>query len=82
MTLTDTSPATAVVSVGSVGSAGSAGLSFAHLADLALPFAPPVTGALDDAALLSAQRQVAQIRRRVDATAAALAAEIEHRSRR
>ena len=73
MTLTDTSPATAAVSTG---------LSFAHLADLALPFAPPATGALADAALLSAQRQVAQIRRRVDATAAALAAEIEHRSRR
>ena len=69
MTLTDTMPAPAVV-------------SFAHLADLSLPFAPPVTSTLDDATLLSAQRSVAQIRRRVDATAAALAAEIEHRSRR
>jgi hypothetical protein len=69
MTLTDTMPAPAVV-------------SFAHLADLSLPFAPPVTSTLDDAALLSAQRSVAEIRRRVDATAAALAAEIEHRSRR
>ena len=45
-------------------------------------FAPPVTSTLDDAALLSAQRSVAEMRRRVDATAAALAAEIEHRSRR
>ena len=69
MTLTDTMPAPAVV-------------SFAHLADLSLPFAPPVTSTLDDATLLSAQRSVAQIRRRVDATAAALAAEIVHRSRR
>ena len=69
MTLTDTMSAPAVV-------------SFAHLADLSLPFAPPVTSTLDDAALLSAQRSVAEIRRRVDATAAALAAEIEHRSRR
>jgi len=69
MTLTDTMPAPAVV-------------PFAHLADLSLPFAPPVTSTLDDATLLSAQRSVAQIRRRVDATAAALAAEIEHRSRR
>ncbi len=69
MTLTDTMSAPAVV-------------SFAHLADLSLPFAPPATSTLDDAALLSAQRSVAQIRRRVDATAAALAAEIEHRSRR
>ena len=69
MTLTDTMPAPAVV-------------SFAHLADLSLPFAPPSTSTLDDAALLSAQRSVAEIRRRVDATAAALAAEIEHRSRR
>ena len=69
MTLTDTMSAPAVV-------------SFAHLADLSLPFAPPSTSILDDAALLSAQRSVAQIRRRVDATAAALAAEIEHRSRR
>ena len=69
MTLTDTMPAPAVV-------------SFAHLSDLSLPFAPPVTSTLDDATLLSAQRSVAQIRRRVDATAAALAAEIEHRSRR
>ena len=69
MTLTDTMPAPAVV-------------SFAHLADLSLPFAPPSTSTLDDASLLSAQRSVAEIRRRVDATAAALAAEIEHRSRR
>lgn len=69
MTLTDTMPAPAVV-------------SFAHLSDLSLPFTPPSTASLDDAALLSAQRSVAQIRRRVDATAAALAAEIEQRSRR
>ena len=69
MTLTDTMPAPAVV-------------SFAHLSDLSLPFAPPATSTLDDTALLSAQRSVAQIRRRVDATAAALAAEIVHRSRR
>jgi hypothetical protein len=69
MTLTDTMPAPAVV-------------SFAHLADLSLPFAPPSPSTLDDASLLTAQRSVAQIRRRVDATAAALAAEIEHRSRR
>jgi hypothetical protein len=72
MTLTDTMPAPAVVSE----------VSFLHLSDLSLPFAPPLTSTLDDAALLSAQRAVAQIRRRVDATAAALAAEIEHRSRR
>ncbi|MFM9876603.1 MAG: hypothetical protein ACKVOG_01965, partial [Rhodoglobus sp.] len=73
MAPTDTAPAPAHVS---------AALNFAHLADLSLPFAPPTTAALDDAALMSAQQQVAQIRRRVDATAAALAAEIQVRSRR
>ena len=80
MTLTDTLPAAAVVS-GAPGVTPSAGLSFAHLADLTLPFAPPVTSELDDAALLVAQQTVAEIRRRVDATAAAVAAEIQHRSR-
>jgi len=80
MTLTDTVPAVAVVSVAPA-TAPSAALDFAHLADLSLPFAPPATGGLDDAALLVAQQTVAEIRRRADATAAALAAEIQHRSR-
>jgi len=80
MALTDTLPADAAVSV-APGVAPEAGLSFAHLADLSLPFALPATGGLDDAALLAAQQTVAEIRRRADATAAALAAEIQHRSR-
>lgn len=58
-----------------------AALNFTQLADLSLPFSPPETSSLDDASLLLAQSSVAEIRRRADATAAALAAEIDRRSR-
>ncbi len=80
MALTDTLAAAAVVSVAPA-LVPAAALNFAHLADLTLPFALPATAGLDDAALLVAQQTVSEIRRRVDATAAALAAEIQHRSR-
>ncbi|MEQ1735404.1 MAG: DUF222 domain-containing protein, partial [Rhodoglobus sp.] len=74
MASTDTLPAPAVVSA-------AAALSFAHLADLSRPFAPPDAAALGDDELLKAQGMVAEIRRRVDAAAAAFAAEMKRRSR-
>jgi hypothetical protein len=57
-------------------------LDFAALADLSAAFTPPSATALDDHALIEAQRTLAEIRRRVDAAASAVAAEIDHRSRR
>jgi hypothetical protein len=54
---------------------------FSTLANLALPFVAPPAAGLDDSALLESQRALAEIRRRVDASAAVIAAEIAHRSR-
>ncbi len=56
--------------------------AFARLGDVSVPFAVPAAVALSDDELLSSQRIVAEIRRRVDAAAAVLAAEVAHRSRR
>lgn len=52
------------------------------LVDVSEPFAlPPIRALLDDE-LIAEQRALAEIRRRVDSAAAAVAAEIAHRSRR
>lgn len=53
----------------------------ASLVDATQPFAPPQTVGLPDAELLDLQRDLAEIARRVSASAAAVAAEIAHRSR-
>jgi hypothetical protein len=53
----------------------------AAIADVSVPFTPPSTADLRDDALFAAQRELAEIRRRVDAAAAAFTAEITHRSR-
>ncbi len=83
--LADHLPAPAVVSAARALPIASApafpGLNFSHLADLSLPFVPPDASVLDDVALLEAQRTVAEIRRRTDATAATLAVELAYRSR-
>ena len=55
--------------------------AYSALADLTAPFTPPSPAAWADMELLEAQRTLAQIRRRTDAAAAVLAAEIKHRSR-
>lgn len=54
----------------------------ATLGDPATPFAVPEVAGFADAELLDGQRALAELRRRVDAVAAALAGEIAHRSRR
>jgi hypothetical protein len=54
----------------------------ATLGDAATPFAVPEVAGFTDAELLGGQRAVAELRRRVDAVAAAFAGEIAHRSRR
>jgi hypothetical protein len=54
----------------------------ASLVDVSRPFEPPRVAGLPDDVLIAQQRTLAEIRRRVDATAATLAAEIAHRSRR
>lgn len=54
----------------------------ATLGDIATPFAVPEVTGFADAELLDGQRAVAELRRRVDAVAAAFAGEIAHRSRR
>jgi len=54
----------------------------AALGDAAAPFAVPAVAGFTDAELLDGQRAVAELRRRVDAVAAAFAGEIAHRSRR
>jgi hypothetical protein len=56
--------------------------TYSAIADTSVAFAPPPAGALDDAGLIEAQRTLAEIRRRVDAASAVVAAEIKHRSRR
>lgn len=55
--------------------------SYSALADVSAAFAPPPARQLSDSELLEAQRVLAEIRRRVDAAAAALAGELHHRSR-
>ncbi|HWM34719.1 MAG TPA: DUF222 domain-containing protein [Pseudolysinimonas sp.] len=54
---------------------------YAALGDVSVPFASPEVSALADQALMQAQRTLAEIRRRTDAEAARVAAEIAHRSR-
>ncbi|MFT4028460.1 MAG: DUF222 domain-containing protein [Protaetiibacter sp.] len=54
----------------------------AALGDPATVFTVPEVAGLADAELLDGQRAVAELRRRVDAVAAAFAGEIAHRSRR
>src|SRR3954469_143954 len=61
---------------------GSLAPAFARLGDVSVPLAVPQVSGLSDDALLETQRVVAEIRRRVDAAAAVLAAEVAHRSRR
>src|SRR5450755_2967476 len=56
--------------------------AFARLGDLSVAFAVPAVTGLSDDEVLASQRIVAEIRRRADATAAVLAAEVAHRSRR
>jgi len=53
----------------------------ADLVDLSTRFAAPSSETLSDEALIAAQRSLAEIRRRVDAWSAAVAAEISRRSR-
>lgn len=55
--------------------------SYAALADLTVPFAPPSPVVLDDADLLSLKRSLGEIRRRLDAADALVSAEIAARSR-
>lgn len=54
----------------------------AAIGDAATPFAVPEVAGFTDVELLDGQRAVAELRRRVDAVAAAFAGEIAHRSRR
>ncbi|MBN9140791.1 MAG: DUF222 domain-containing protein [Micrococcales bacterium] len=56
--------------------------ALAHIGDLSVPHAPAAVAGIPDAELLSAQRAIAEVRRRLDATAAVVAGEIAHRSRR
>ena len=56
--------------------------AFVRLGDLSVAFVPPTVSGLSDDEVLASQRIVAEIRRRVDAAAAVLAAEVAHRSRR
>ncbi len=53
----------------------------ATLTDTSVSFATPAVDRFADDGLLTAQRQLAEIRRRVDTAMAALAAEVAHRSR-
>lgn len=58
--------------------------TLASIVDVGAPFAVPelvTIDALDDAALLEAQRQVAEVQRRASAVAAVLAARVAYRSR-
>jgi hypothetical protein len=54
--------------------------TYSALADVSAEFTPPPACDLDDSTLLDAQRTLAEIRRRVDASAAVVAAEIARRS--
>src|SRR4051812_7639043 len=55
--------------------------SFAALVDSSTGFVAPASERLSDAELLQVQRSLAEVRRRVDAWSASIAAEIAHRSR-
>ena len=55
--------------------------SLPALAALEVEYAPPSVSGLDDDGLLSAKRELADLRRRIDATDAVVSAEIAHRSR-
>lgn len=55
--------------------------TFSAIADLSAAYEPPSPAAFDDDSLLRAQQVLAEIARRVDATAALISAEISHRSR-
>lgn len=55
--------------------------SFADLVDASTAFAAPSSAGLGDLELMQTQRRLAEIRRRVDAWSAGVAAEIAHRSR-
>ena len=54
---------------------------FASLVDSSTAFAAPASEGLSDSSLLQMQRDLAEIRRRVDAWSASVAAQIAHRSR-
>jgi hypothetical protein len=54
---------------------------FASLVDSSTAFATPASEGLSDSSLLQMQRDLAEIRRRVDAWSASVAAQIAHRSR-
>jgi hypothetical protein len=56
--------------------------TLALLGDVSMRFSPPPVASLPDQALLDAQRQIAEVRRRTDALAAVVAGEIAYRSRR
>jgi hypothetical protein len=56
--------------------------AFAALVDSSTGFVAPSNSGLSDADLMATQRSLAEIRRRVDAWSASVAAEIAHRSRR
>jgi len=68
----------------SVGEWGMASIPpfLAGLGDPETPFTVPVVAGYADAELLEGQRQLAELRRRVETVAAAFAGEIAHRSRR
>jgi hypothetical protein len=55
--------------------------SLAALADVSVPYAAPALGSLGDRELMDVARHLAEIRRRVDATASIAAAELARRSR-
>ncbi|AYF98647.1 HNH endonuclease signature motif containing protein [Protaetiibacter intestinalis] len=56
--------------------------TLARLGDVSTPFTAPAVGSLRDEELLTAQRALAEVRRRLDAVSTAIAGEIAHRSRR
>ncbi|MBN9142069.1 MAG: DUF222 domain-containing protein [Micrococcales bacterium] len=56
--------------------------SLALVGDRSVPFVPIAAGSLTDSELLSTQRDIAQVRRRLDVLAASVAGEVAHRSRR
>lgn len=55
--------------------------TYSALADVSAAFAPPPATGLSDTELLEAQRVLAEIRRRTDASLAFIAGEVQHRSR-
>lgn len=55
--------------------------AFTRLVESSTPFVTPPVEGIDDSALLALQRDLAEIRRRVDAWSSAVAGQIAHRSR-